>query len=116
MGPCKSVKPVFYFQKSIKKILQFMGPCKSFAMPGSGPPGVGDGCRIQLKINPDDKVYWIYLNISHDKVKINLNIHPGQVAAQDSGLYTFDTKTHPFSISLALSKILRQSQEGNPVR
>ena len=27
-------------------------------MPGQGPPGMGDGCRIQLKINPDGEVNW----------------------------------------------------------
>ena len=39
-----------------KNLSQFLGPCESFAKPGSGPLGIGDGCRIQLKINPDDEV------------------------------------------------------------
>jgi len=38
--------------------LKAQGACVDFTMPGNGPPGMGDGCRIQMKINPDGEVNW----------------------------------------------------------
>merc|ERR1719341_196546 len=38
--------------------LKAQGACMEFTMPGQGPPGMGDGCRIQLKVNPDGEVNW----------------------------------------------------------
>merc|ERR1712032_1448237 len=38
--------------------LKAQGACVDFVMPGNGPPGMGDGCRIQMKINPAGEVNW----------------------------------------------------------
>jgi len=38
--------------------LKAQGACVDFTMPGNGPPGMGDGCRIQMKINPAGEVNW----------------------------------------------------------
>jgi len=38
--------------------LKAQGACVDFTMPGNGPPGMGDGCRIQMKINPEGEVNW----------------------------------------------------------
>jgi len=38
--------------------LKAQGACVDFTMPGNGPPGMGDGCKIQMKINPAGEVNW----------------------------------------------------------
>ena len=42
----------------LKNLIQAQGACVDFTMPGNGPPGMGDGCRIQMKINPAGEVNW----------------------------------------------------------